>query len=239
MSRAKSFCLAVTLWLGAGLVASAPGAASTKPTEGTLRFDVVLDGRQIGEHALTFEAQPDGSLQVAIDIDLDITFGPFTVFAYTHRNRTAWRDGQLLALDSETDDDGERHWVRAISGDNGLTIQTDREAEIDVAPTLLPSTYWMVSTVRQTQLINSQTGELLDVDVRKIGRDYLDGPGGLIAATHYRLEGDLEIDLWYDDAGILVGLAFVARGAQVEYRLRERSGAIPVSMAGNIMTAQR
>ena len=37
----------------------------------------------------------------------------------------------------------------------------------------------------------------------------------------------------------LVGLAFVARGAQVTYRLRERTGEIPVSMAGNIMNAPR
>lgn len=239
MSHVKALCIATAIWLAAGLAATPPDTANASPTDGTLRFEVVLDGRRIGAHTLAFETQTDGSLQVAIDIDLGIRFGPFTVFEYTHRNRTIWRDGRLLSLNSETDDNGERHWVRAISSDTNLAIQSDREAALDVAPSLLPSTYWMVSTVRQTQLINSQTGELLDVTVRKVARDDIDGPGGVIPATHYRLEGDLEIDLWYDDAGVLVGLAFIARGARVEYRLRERSGDIPVSMAGSIMTAQR
>ena len=213
-------------------------SADTAYHEGTLRFEVDLDGRPIGEHALTFERQPDDALNVAIDIDLDIKFGPFTVFSYNHMNRTEWRGGQLVSLQSETDDNGTRHRVRAIADSGGLRIIADDEAPVSVTPSMLPSTYWMAATVRQNQLINSQTGELLVVTVQRVGRETVTGPAGRIPATHYRMEGDLEIDLWYDDDDVLVGLAFVARGAQVAYRLVERLGDIPVSMADTIMNAR-
>ncbi len=224
-------------WLTALLIAVAPAAAN--PADGTLRFDVELDGRNIGAHALTFETHPDGTLDVAIEIDLEIAFGPFTVFAYTHRNRTSWQGGRLVAMNSETDDNGEQHWVIVRAGNDGLTVSSDQDPGTKLSAAMLPTTYWMASTVRQTRMINSQTGELLEVRTRKVGRETVPGPGGAIPATHYRLDGDLEIDLWYDDAGVLIGLAFVARGAQVTYRLRERTGEIPVSMAGSIMHDRR
>ena len=50
-----------------------------------------------------------------------------------------------------------------------------------------------------------------------------------------RTEGDLEIDLWYDDTGVLVGLAFETRGSQVTYRLVERQGNVPASSADTVL----
>ena len=55
-----------------------------------------------------------------------------------------------------------------------------------------------------------------------------DGP---IPATRYRMDGDLEMELWYDDSDTLVRLAFVARGSEVTYRLTERSGFTSLSTA--------
>ncbi|MDA0785695.1 MAG: DUF6134 family protein [Proteobacteria bacterium] len=229
--------MAALLWFGFSVQPVVPAWADAAPQNGTLRFEVDFDGRPIGEHALTFESQPDGSLNVAIDIDLAIKFGPFTVFSYSQQNRTRWRGGQLVSLQSETDDDGTQHRLRAIAEAGALRVLTE-EATFKVTASMLPSTYWMASTVHQNQLLNSQTGELLEIAVRKLGRTSVAGPAGAIPATHYRMDGDLEIDLWYDDSDVLVGLAFEARGAQVAYRLVERQGSIPVSMAKTIMNAR-
>lgn len=209
--------------------------ADPAPQESTLRFEVMLDGRPIGGHALTFDPQPDGSLKVAIDIDLDIRFGPFTVFAYNHRNRTLWRAGKLLSLQSETNDNGTEYRIRATAGSQGLQIHANDEAPFTISASTLPSTYWMATTIQQNQLINTQTGELLEISVRKVGREQVTGPSGLFEATHFRMEGDLEIDLWYDDTGVLVGLAFETRGSQVTYRLVERQGNVPASSADTVL----
>ena len=61
--------------------------------------------------------------------------------------------------------------------------------------------------------------------MREVGRETVPGPNGPIAATRYRVDGGLEIGLWYDDAGGLVRIAFEARGSTIAYRLVERAGA--------------
>ncbi len=217
----------------AGASAGNPGDAN-----GVLAFDVALDGRPIGQHSLTFERRADNALAVDIAIDLEVKFGPFTVYDYSHRNATLWRDGVLAEMRSETVDDGERHTVEANGGETDLRVVTDGEREYTTARTTLPTTYWMASTVAQDRLVNSQTGELLEVRVIEVGPEEIPGPDGPLTATHYRMEGDLEIDLWYDAAGILVGLAFEARGSDVTYRLVERVNPLPVAEAMPNLTAR-
>lgn len=216
----------------------APGLASASTNEGLLKFEVALDGDPIGEHSLTFSRNAENDLEIGIAIDLAVTFGPFTVFDYTHRNASLWRDGLLQRMQSKTDDDGDVHTVLVEARDDTLRVTTDDVNVYTTTDRMLPTTYWMASTVSQSQLINSQTGELLDVEVFERGREQVPGPNGPIPATHYELTGDLEIDLWYDDAGILVGLAFVARGSDVTYRLIERVGLLPVAEAMPNLTAR-
>jgi len=210
-------------------LASVTAAADTGP--GLLKFEVALDDKPIGEHSLTFSRGADGSLETRIAIDLAVKFGPFTVFDYTHRNASLWQDGVLQRMRSQTDDNGDRHDVAIDLVGDQLQIVNDSAPNFNAPRNMLPTTYWMVSTVAQDRLLNSQTGEMLEVDIQEVGRETVPGPDGPIEATRYRMVGDLEIDLWYDDAGILVGLAFEARGSDVTYRLIARDGLLPVAAA--------
>lgn len=213
-------------------------ATASESASGLLKFEVALDDKPIGEHSLTFNRTPDQALEIGIAIDLEVKFGPFTVFDYTHRNASLWQDGVLHRMRSETDDNGERHNVAIDLTVSALQVVTDSIEDYTGARGLMPTTYWMVSTVAQDRLINSQTGEILEIEVREVGPETVPGPNGPIAATRYRMIGDLEIELWYDDTGILVSLAFEARGSEVTYRLIERNGLLPVAATMPNMTAR-
>lgn len=212
-----------------------PAAADHGVRAGKLQFDVELDGRSIGEHVFAFHQLPDNSIEVDISIDLAVTFGPFTMFEYRHRNKSQWRAGRLVQMQSETNDDGNRFRLSAVAGPEGLAVDADPAFSYTAPPETLPTTYWMSSTVNQKRLINSQNGRLLDIEVSELGRETVPGPMGPISATHYRLDGDLKIELWYDDTDTLVQIAFEARGGAVTYRLVERSGltslAVPMPAA--------
>lgn len=220
------------------LLALLPNASSANTTTGTLKFEVALDDKPIGEHVLTFSRNSDRDLEIDIAIDLAVKFGPFTVFDYTHRNESQWRDGLLQSMQSETNDNGDIHTVVVESLVDQLRVVTDDINEYATPTSTLPTTYWMASTISQNRLINSQTGELLDIEITEVGREDVSGPDGPISATRYKMEGDLKIELWYDDTGILVGLAFQARGSEVTYRLIERQGLLPVAAAMPNLTAR-
>ena len=70
-------------------------------------------------------------------------------------------------------------------------------------------------------MLSTETGELLKIDVEKVGRETVQVGPETLEADRYRLRSRLDVDLWYDDAGRWVKLAFEARGQEIEYRLRE------------------
>ncbi|GAB4372787.1 MAG: hypothetical protein Kow00114_34460 [Kiloniellaceae bacterium] len=214
------------LLAGVGLLAARPltAWAATAPAEGQLAFDIRRDGASIGGHRVSFRRRED-RLEVDIDIDIDVSLAFIPLFAYRHRNREVWQDGRLLALDSETDDDGRHYSVSARAEAGGLRVSGSGGDFLAPADTL-PTSYWNPRTVEQTQLLDSQHGHLLAVQARLLGEERLEGGE---AARRFRLSGDLDLDLWYSATGEWLKIAFEARGAAVSYARRPVSDAVGAS----------
>ncbi len=214
--------------------AARPGDGAGEPDmsadTGVMRFRVDRDGGEIGTHELRFERAGHGRIKVAIDIDLAVKFGPFTVFSYTHRNRTAWSDGRILYLSTRTDDDGEVYEVEAERRDDGKLAVATKRGESAVAPAeILPTTYWMTATTAQDRLLNTQEGNLASVEMAPLGERKQQVPGGRVTATGYKMTGDVQAHIWYGPDGRWVGLSFEGRGKRVTYTLVHRSGFLPTS----------
>ena len=156
--------MAAALAVAVGL----PAVASVPP-DGDLAFRVLRGDSPMGDHRLTF--QRDGArLEVLVSIDLDVKLGPFTLYEYTHENREVWRDGRLVRLSTETDDDGESFFVEAQRTDDGLRVET-REGSRIVPGDIIPSSYWNYAIVEAEQVLDTQKGRVLDVATRIRRRD--------------------------------------------------------------------
>jgi len=204
---------------GGGLVAAghARAMAVENPAAGRLAFDIRRDGASIGAHQVSFRRAGD-DLLVDIEVDIVVSFAFIPVFAYRHWNRETWRGGRLIALDSETDDDGRHYAVSARASEGGLRV-TGSEGDLLVPPDILPTSYWNARTVQQTRLLDSQQGRLLEVKPKLVGEAALDSN---VMARHYRISGDLDLDLWYSPSGEWLKTAFQARGAAVSYARLDR-----------------
>ncbi len=203
--------------VGAGIVLPGIAAAAPVPPSNSLSFSVWRKGSQIGEHRVSFRRQDD-SLVVDVDIDLEVKLGFITVFRYTHRNTEVWRDNRLLALDSETYDDGNEFSLTVRQGGGGLVVD-GLAGRFDVPADTLSSSYWNPETVYRSRILDTQRGYLMDVNTEWLGQETIEAAAGAIAANRYRISGDLTMDIWYSDAGQWVKLDFAARGATISYRL--------------------
>lgn len=183
-----------------------------------LAFDVQMDGRSIGEHVVTLTHRANGT-DVAIDVDIEVTFGPFTLYKYEQQNRARWAGEELAAFRSVTNDDGDDYVVEANRTEQGLAVSVNGEAT-SVLPNWFPTTYWDKRTVMQNTLVATQDGGLLDVEINPAGTETLNVLGMDTVAEKYEMRGDLELDLWYDDQDRWVKLAFSYRGNTFEYILR-------------------
>jgi hypothetical protein len=198
----------------------AKAAVPDTPPVPDLSFRVERGGDPIGTHRISFTREGD-DLHVAIDIELAVSFGPITVFRYEHRNRETWRGGKLIALETETNDDGKRYTVSARASDKGLEVTSSANGTFMAPANIIPTSYWNPATLTQTQLLDTQKGRIIDVDIEETGAREAQAGGRAIPVREYRMTGDLKLKLWYSPDMEWLNVIFTARGEEVDYHVEQ------------------
>lgn len=201
----------------AGLVLAAPNIA--RSTTGRLEFSVWREGSEIGSHTLRF-TQSGSETIVDIDIDLVVKLLFIPVYDYKHRNQERWQSGQLASFQSETDDNGDPFRVDATSDSTQIIAKT-LDSEFEHPLDRRPSTYWHKNFLSQTTWIDTQKGSSVNCQLLESGAQTIDVMGRSVETQHFKLGGDLKLDLWYL-GNDWVKLTFEGEdGSIIEYRIRE------------------
>ncbi|MFD1379834.1 DUF6134 family protein [Fodinicurvata halophila] len=186
------------------------------PESKALKFQVQRDGSDIGTHTLRFEEKGE-ELHVHVNIELEVRIAFVPVYTYSHRNHEVWRDGRLVSLSSETDDDGTTYRVEAEATEEGLQVESSEEGSFTAPADILTTSYWNPEAMEREQLLDTQYGRIVDLEIEERGRESLETLEGSVQATRYSVSGDLDMDIWYDVDGQWSGLEFQARGEPVRY----------------------
>lgn len=213
-------------WLGHGGVAADQSLAYNEsgfdPVAlygATATYDIHRDGERVGSHSIAFRR--DGDI-LAVESRSEITVQVLFVTAYnfTYLARSRWQEGELLTLEATTDDDGERSVVRVVPANDGL-VAKGPSGESSIAPTESLSEHWWQRFIAGDQQLNTITGAVNRIDVQSLGTDDVPMASGIESAERFRIDGDIELETWYDDAGRWLGMRFLAKdGSTIEYRCR-------------------
>lgn len=213
--------------------------AATVPPSGMIDFNVFRQGDSpMGYHRLRFSRDGD-DLVMEKEIRLEVSLAFITAYRYQHTNREVWRDGRLIAIDTRTNDDGDRYEMTGRATDGGFAVESSANGRVTAPATIIPTSYWNHAITGATQLLDTQRGLIMDVVMGDLGPN--PPPGGFpVPARHHRINiltnrpGSTErIDLWYDEAEAWVGLAFEAKGQTIHYVLNETGGVGPVPIAND------
>lgn len=219
MNAQRAVCsfllLAVSVF---GAVAETSPKAWQPEAGDTIRFNVLREGKPFGSHAVTFSNAADGSLVATTKVSLKAGLGPVTVFRYQLDATEKWLNGKLVAVSGKLNDDGKKGTVSATR--KGEKLDVDGTKFEGAAPAgAVPASHWNYAQTKATKLISTGNGEIINVKVVPKGRESIKAGNQTIEANRYFLDSDLDVDLWYDDQGRWVKLAFEARGQQIEYVL--------------------
>ena len=173
-----------------------------------LAFNVLRDGKPIGTHVIKITPEAHG-YSVGVDLRLRVTFGPITVFRYSHESREEWKDGQLISLKAKTRENGDEYSVLSVKSPAGLMARGE-DGSVLLPSDILTTTYWNRVTVEKSQMLDTQSGKIVNYEVEGPVHD------PQLNAEKFRLTGDLTLDLWYQDQEF-IKMAFENAGALVEY----------------------
>jgi hypothetical protein len=214
------------------LAAAWPAGAATPgvPPEGRLDFSVRKSGAEIGHHRVRF-SEKGGDLIVDIEANLRVRVAFVTVYRYAQRTRETWRDGALIALESDIDDNGQPFRLRVERRDGKLFVDGHEEKHSLPLETF-PITYWRPEMMRQSLAFDQQWGSLAELAVEPRGVERRRVRGAEVEARRYNMKGTeirfgkrqakpwLDVDAWYSPEGKLVAMSFHYRGFDFDYVLQ-------------------
>lgn len=188
------------------LLGPATAAAALFPEDGTWHF-AALGPADVPVGRCVYRFVRDiGRLDVAIDseVELPSAGGPVVV---QHRARERWRDGWLYAIESRTRLGGRRHRLEAARDDTVLRGRRDGHA-FSISGYVVPSSLWHPDTPRLASLLDSVSGRTRLIRGRRGPREWVPVGDQRVRATYWRVTGELDRELWYDDASRLVRVRF-------------------------------
>ena len=218
MKRTLAVLFASTAMIASPAAAKNFGGGWTPEPGDVIEFDVLRKGKPFGSHSVTFGEDSNGRLTARTDVLLKAGLGPITVFKYELDATEVWQNGQLVSLNGEVNDDGKEGQVTATRAGNELNVD-GTQFDGRVAASIIPSSHWNFAATQATELLSTEDGEILDVSVSEQGKEVIVAAGEEVEATRYLLDSDIDVTLWYDEAGRWLKLAFEARGQDIEYVL--------------------
>jgi hypothetical protein len=218
----RLYKVALLCLLGASSPAIASNGTSDSRTgshEKNWHFTVYLDDQEIGYHNFSL-VQKENHKEIYSNASFDVKFLFFNAYSYRHDNVEQWNGQCLKSINAVTDDNGELYNVSGKIANNAFVVNT-AEKESSYLPCVQTFAYWDPDFLKETALLNSQTGEMVEVDSELIGKETLKHNGKDITARHYRLKGDdLQIDLWYSDDDQWLALeSLTENGSIVRYTM--------------------
>ena len=183
-------------------------------------FQVLLDDMPIGYHHYTLrEAGAERELKTEARFDVKLLF--ITAYRYAHDASERWRGNCLARLNARTDDNGEQSEVGVDQQGERVAITTLRGREA-VDGCIMTFAYWNAEILRQTRLLNTQTGRYEAVNITALGDENITVRGALVLAKHYRISGAKHpIELWYGaDRAWLALQSTLESGRKLRYQLK-------------------
>ena len=191
------------------------GTLPASASELDANFLIKRKDKVIGFHRVEVTDAETGR-RVETTIEMKVKFGPIPVFRYKHASVEEWRDGVLVSINSATDRNGKDMSVRAARTEEGFMI--DGTQYKGPAPEgALPSRYWKKDLVEAAAMINTQHGQILDIEVTPLG--LTEAEHGAVAEEYKLVSSDL-LHLWYDGPR-WVGARFTVDGEELVYELVE------------------
>ncbi|MGI9262167.1 MAG: DUF6134 family protein [Woeseiaceae bacterium] len=198
-----------------GATLTAPASSADRASDVTQwEFDVYLNDKKVGKHLFEV-SESDGFKRVQSEARFKYTILLIPAYRYEHSAAERWSDQCLAEIDASTNANGDKTRVSGEKTEFGFRLQSEEDA-VELPECIMTFAYWNPNFLDQSQLLNPQTGEYVDVVVEELGEETLKVRGEPIAATRFRLTAyEIDVTLWYSPNDEWLALESVAKGGHI------------------------
>jgi hypothetical protein len=163
-------------------------------------FDLVRGGDKIGTDTIDIERQNDTTtVKIKTDVSVKVMF--IEAYRYEHSCNETWKNGQLIAFKSRTNDNGTKHSIDVTAAPDKLSMDADGKHS-DLPKTAAPESLWGKDAIHQLDVFDPDTGKPMSIEVTDLGSEALTIHGVTHQTQHYKiadtLSGDFAREVWFD-----------------------------------------
>lgn len=210
------------------LVFAASGMKELRADEKETReFKVSVDGKPRGKCTIGITSRDDGADVMHIRAALSFNYVVYE-YRYSSVGTEVWKEGRLVELENTADFNGTKYVVAAGTTKTGLRVTVDGKS-MNVQPDVWATSYWklpehLAETIPgevggvvpaggsrpaakgsvAVPLLDSDKGKKLRGQLVRVGEETLVVGGKKKSCTHFRIGGDVDVNVWYDAGQRLV-----------------------------------
>lgn len=183
-------------------------------------FTAYLDGKEIGQHRFAI-TESDNAITLTSEADFQVKILFINAYQYQHRASEVWQNDCLQKLEARTEENRDVSLVVGRQQSGSFKVEGPK-GQLALPNCTMTFAYWNPRMLQQDKLLNPQTGEWLDVEIRRVGREIIEVRGEKQPALRYRLTAPkMQIDLWYsEDYRWLALESTTPDGYLISYKLR-------------------
>jgi hypothetical protein len=201
---------AMAVW--AALAAFSPAWAGEA---GEYTFTVLSDGQPIGRHRIAFEYEGD-RVEIREATEIKVSLAGIPLYTFEHEARQLWRNGRAVRIDATTNDNGEHLAITVRDTPRGYVRRVNgRVDRFDDGATVLA--LWNRDTFGEGEYFSAVEDKVLHASFEYAGATEIVLAGRPVQTQRYRMLGDEQHDLWFDERGHLAKVALRRYGATIEY----------------------
>ncbi len=199
----------------------APSTVVASKNSGTV-FNIVWRDIEVGYSSLNL-IKNGSNLIAKVDVKIDVSVLGLKLFTYSLQCKEVWKSKELLSLKSKVRMGKKHEYVNGERTLNGFEIDGSAFSGV-VKGNPATTSYFTPDFLNRTVWISTQNGKPLEVQCTKIGETRLNTPKNVITATNWKVSGDLNINLFYDENKEWVGSKFRAGGSDTTFILHNKIG---------------
>ena len=93
---------------------------------------------------------------------------------YEHSCNETWKNGQLVAFQSRTNDNGTKHAIDVTAAPDKLSMDADEHGKhSDLPKTAAPASLWAKDAIHQFDAFDPDTGKRMAIKVTDLGEEVL------------------------------------------------------------------
>ena len=211
------------LGLGGLIFTVAPANQVLSQTAGTV-FNIRWRDLDVGYSSLNLRKK-GGKIYVNVDVKINVSIFKIQIFSYSLKCAEVWKQKKLVSMVSEVLIGKKREFCKVQRSSKGLEIRGSSFSGI-IQGNPGTTSYFTPDFLKRKVWISTQNGKPLKISAKSLGTEKIKKPFGTVTATNWKISGDLNLNLYYDQHNEWVASAFKAGGSLASFVLHNKVGRI-------------